>query len=253
MYGIDGHPVVELDSLINWKGYAALKDEIDYGLAQSEWEMGSFGPGVYDKVLHRDLYHIEQSVYADRANPELQGRLVRLSTQNKRRLYLKLKYGLYNPNSSVYLRKPIDHNYFKIEYEDGCRNTENTQFFPGVMSWISTLPMQEVGRVLFFVNEHDCRVEEHSDLKHSKSNRGYIAEHPHRHEFIWIRGSIDGGKSFYVLDELTGNKFYVEGHAAWFNSFDVHGADPSPTMTYSLRVDGRFTNSFRAQILGQLK
>mgnify|MGYP003450975896 CR=1 FL=1 len=253
MYGINDHPVVELDDLIDWEGYVELKDEVDFGLAQAEWEMGSFGPGVYHKDLGRDLYHIEQAVYYGQEDEKIKERLVQLGTQNRRRLYLKLKYGLYNPNSSVYLRKPIGGDYLKIEYEEGCEDTSNTQFFPNLMQWIRRLPMEEVGRVLLFVNEHSCHVQEHSDFKHSRQDRGYKANNPHQYEFIWIRDSLETSKSFYVLDELTGNKFYVEGHAAWFNSFDVHGADPSPNMTYSLRVDGRFTTSFRAQILGQLK
>jgi hypothetical protein len=48
-----------------------------------------------------------------------------------------------------------------------------------------------------------------------------------------------------VLDEATNTKHYIRGQSSWFNSFDIHGADAFPSMTWSLRIDGKFTNEFR--------
>jgi hypothetical protein len=93
-----------------------------------------------------------------------------------------------------------------------------------------------------------CPVVSHSDLKHSRVNKGYVANHPHEYEFIWFRPALEDGKRFFIFDEQTGDKHYVSGHSCWFNSYDVHGADPSPVMNYSLRIDGPFTGEFRSKI-----
>ena len=36
--------------------------------------------------------------------------------------------------------------------------------------------------------------------------------------------------------------------AVWFNDFDHHGVEAAPFFRYSLRVDGVFTDAFRARL-----
>ncbi|HVE53277.1 MAG TPA: hypothetical protein VNB23_07805 [Ramlibacter sp.] len=258
MYGINGQAIVDLDPYVDVAGFNALVEECTLGLARSQWDVGSFGPGVYDKDLTRDLYAIETGVYRPpragrRPHPDaeyLRGAL-RNMTINQRRMYLKLRYGLYNSGHSVYLRQPTDNNYMVLNQPELNRWTANAAQFPGLVAWIKQLPFAGLGRILFFINEHCCPVVEHSDLHSSDVARGYVADRPHTHEFLWIRPSVENAKGFYVLDERDGTKHHVKGNAAWFNSFDVHGADAGPTMTWSLRVDGQFTDAFRNTLLQQ--
>jgi hypothetical protein len=69
---------------------------------------------------------------------------------------------------------------------------------------------------------------------------------PHRDEFVWINPT--GKKKFWLLDPDTNEKTYVKSTAAFFNSLDWHGGDAIPNYTYSLRIDGKFTDQFRQQV-----
>jgi hypothetical protein len=42
---------------------------------------------------------------------------------------------------------------------------------------------------------------------------------------------------------------HVTSHSAWFDTVNqFHGSDPVDGLTFSIRVDGRFTDEFRAKI-----
>ena len=258
MYGINGQAVIDLDPFIDVAGFNALVEECHLGMARSQWEISSFGPGVYDKVLARDLFAIEMGIYQPAgpgrpAHPDADylRTVLKNMTPNQRRTYLKLRYGVYSSGQSVYLRRSLTNDYKLINQPNANKWTACAAHFPNLVGWIKALPFAELGRILFFINEHLCPVVEHSDLHASLKPRGYVANQPHGYEFLWIRPKADSSKSFYVLDESTQERHYVKGSAAWFNSFDVHGADPGPTMTWSLRVDGVFTPALRKALTGR--
>ncbi|HYI42734.1 MAG TPA: hypothetical protein VD768_03835, partial [Sphingomicrobium sp.] len=63
--------------------------------------------------------------------------------------------------------------------------------------------------------------------------------------FVWLRTNRE--KSFYMLDPDNGEKRYIAGHAAWFDTVNqYHGADATGELAWSIRVDGHFTEEFRA-------
>jgi hypothetical protein len=67
------------------------------------------------------------------------------------------------------------------------------------------------------------------------------------HEFIWFRTNLK--KPFYMLNHLTGEKKHVESYSAWFDSVNqYHGCDGCDGLSYSIRVDGKFTDEFKSQI-----
>jgi hypothetical protein len=52
-----------------------------------------------------------------------------------------------------------------------------------------------------------------------------------------------------MFDYHTGAKKYVETYSAWFDSVNqFHGSDPSEGLSFSIRVDGKFTDEFKKQI-----
>jgi hypothetical protein len=66
------------------------------------------------------------------------------------------------------------------------------------------------------------------------------------HEFIWLRTNLD--KPFYMQSE-TGERAYVRSHSAWFDTVNqYHGGDATGRLAFSIRVDGIFSDEFRAQI-----
>lgn len=52
-----------------------------------------------------------------------------------------------------------------------------------------------------------------------------------------------------MLNEQTKEKKYVDGYTAWFDTVNqYHGSDAQEGLTFSIRIDGKFTDEFRAKI-----
>jgi hypothetical protein len=67
------------------------------------------------------------------------------------------------------------------------------------------------------------------------------------HEFVWFR--TNKRKPFYMLNHKTGEKKYVESYSAWFDTVNqFHGTDTVEGLSFSIRVDGIFTDELREKI-----
>jgi hypothetical protein len=67
------------------------------------------------------------------------------------------------------------------------------------------------------------------------------------HEFVWFRPNVK--KKIYMLNHETGSKQYVTSYSAWFDTVNqYHGCEGSDGLTYSIRVDGKFTEEFKERI-----
>jgi hypothetical protein len=67
------------------------------------------------------------------------------------------------------------------------------------------------------------------------------------HEFIWFRTNLN--KPFFMLDPRTGEKRTVRSHSAWFDTVNqYHGGEATGELAFSIRVDGVFSDDFRALI-----
>lgn len=67
-------------------------------------------------------------------------------------------------------------------------------------------------------------------------------------EFIYIRPNLD--RPFYVRDNETLEKFYIDSRVAYWNDQDRHGGDAVLKPTYSVRIEGKFTQEFKNIIYG---
>lgn len=122
----------------------------------------------------------------------------------------------------------------KIEY---WQPTAEAADFAPLMDFVSTLPFKATGRILIIYDDEPREVPAHRD--HLDTD---IC-----HEFIWMRTRKN--KPFYMLNHKTGEKKYVESHSAWFDSVNqFHGVDAFDGFSFSIRVDGVFTDEFRRQI-----
>lgn len=102
------------------------------------------------------------------------------------------------------------------------------------MDFIATLPFAATARILIIYDPEGRAVTAHRD--HDSIQLC--------HEFIWLR--TNRAKPFFVLDPETARKRYIAGHAAWFDTVNqFHGADATGELSWSIRVDGRFTDEFR--------
>ena len=138
----------------------------------------------------------------------------------------------------VYLsRSERDENYYDLDRTELWRPSEEADEFSELMDFIATLPFKATGRMLIMYDESGRAVSAHRD--HDSAELC--------HEFIWLRTNFD--KPFYMLNPETEEKLYVTSHSAWFDSVNqFHGADASGGLSFSIRVDGVFSDDFRNRI-----
>ncbi len=128
-------------------------------------------------------------------------------------------------------------SYFDLDRTEVWTPTEAASEFTLLMDFIATLPFEATGRMIVMYDNEPREVPPHRD--HTETER--------LHEFIWMRTNKD--KPFYMLNCDTGEKEYLEGYSAWFDSVNqFHGSEPTDRLAFSIRVDGRFTEEFRKRI-----
>ena len=128
-------------------------------------------------------------------------------------------------------------SYFDLDKTELWHPTVHANEFALLMDFIKTLPFAATGRMLIMYDTAARQVPAHRDH----------IEIDLCHEFLWFRSNLK--KPFYLLNQKTGEKKYVEGHTAWFDSVNqYHGSDACEGLSFSIRVDGKFTDEFRNSI-----
>ena len=128
-------------------------------------------------------------------------------------------------------------SYFDLDRTDLWEPTEEAGEFSLLMDFIATLPFAKTGRMLIIYDDSGRAVSAHRDH----------TSHDVCHEFVWFRTNLD--KPFYMLNPETDEKQYVESYSAWFDTVNqFHGADSRDGLSFSIRVDGVFTDEFRKRI-----
>ncbi len=129
------------------------------------------------------------------------------------------------------------YDYLDLDRPGLWRPTPAAEEFSALVDFIATLPFESTGRVLIIYDNSATPVPAHRD--HTSADVC--------HEFVWFRTSLE--KPFYVLNGRTEERRYVESYSAWFDTVNqFHGSDPADTLTFSIRVDGRFGRDFRRRI-----
>jgi hypothetical protein len=138
----------------------------------------------------------------------------------------------------VYLaQSQREQDYYDLDRTELWHSTEDAEVFAELTAFIRTLPFASTGRIIIMYDDSGRAVSAHRD--HDSPELC--------HEFIWFRTNMD--KPFYMLDPDSGEKLYVRSHSAWFDTVNqFHGADASGGLSFSIRVDGRFSDEFRRQI-----
>lgn len=167
----------------------------------------------------------------------------RLAVQNDYKFYT----GPYRLKSSapdrpgtrmIYLaQSKLPDSYFDLDKTELWERTEEATEFALLTEFIRTLPFKATGRILIMYDDVNRDVPAHRD--HTDPD---IC-----HEFIWFRTNLN--KPFYMLNPETNRKRYVESYSAWFDAVNqFHGSDAREGLSFSIRVDGRFTDEFRKRI-----
>jgi hypothetical protein len=128
-------------------------------------------------------------------------------------------------------------NYYDLDRTELWHPTEAAEEFSELMDFVATLPFAATGRIFIMYDAAPTSVPAHQD--HLDPNVC--------HEFVWFRTSLE--KPLYMLNPQTGEKLYVSSYSVWFDTVNqFHGCDPRDGLTFSVRVDGRFTEEFRRLI-----
>ena len=134
-------------------------------------------------------------------------------------------------------RKTAHSRYFDLDKADLWTISDEAREFPLLMDFIATLPFKSTARMMIMYDSGGHVVTPHRD--HAATDVC--------HEFLWFRTNL--AKPFYLLNPKTGEKRYVQSHSAWFDSVNqFHGADACDGLSFSIRVDGSFTDEFRKRI-----
>lgn len=128
-------------------------------------------------------------------------------------------------------------NYYDLDRTEIWEPAPEAAEFEPLMDFIATLPFAATGRMLIMYDPYGRAVSAHKD--HDSIDLC--------HEFIWLRTNLK--KPFYMLDPNSGERDYVSGYAAWFDTVNqFHGADAADGLSFSIRVDGVFSDEFRSRI-----
>lgn len=124
-----------------------------------------------------------------------------------------------------------------VDSTDLWHLTDKARDYPELMEFIRTLPFERTGRMLIIYDNVGNEVPAHRDhMEPDVCN-----------EFIWFRTNLR--KPFYMLNAVTGEKKYVDSYSCWFDAVNqYHGTDACPGLSFSIRVDGIFTDGFRRSI-----
>jgi hypothetical protein len=138
----------------------------------------------------------------------------------------------------VYLsRSRAPDDYYHLDDPTLWEPSEDAAEFAPLMEFIATLPFKTTGRMIIMYDDSGRRVPAHRD-----HDSGDLC-----HEFVWFRTNF--AKPFFMLAPTTGEKEYVQSHAAWFDTVNqFHGADAAGGLSFSIRVDGQFSDAFRRLI-----
>jgi hypothetical protein len=247
MRGIGNKPFVDCQEHIDMQALKDMNLEICLGIAKSDIKAGVYGPGVQESERYGN-FMLMKSKLARENDEEIGWNKMNHNQQN---IFAKMYFHLYNPSTTVYLREPKKTfdpivAYRRKAYDEPFEWTNNVKHFPTLKPWLDNLigtVFKEYGRIIFFLHEHDCKLPLHRD--------GLI-QYDHKNEFLWLNPT--GIKKFYVYDEATQERHDVNSPAIFFNDLDMHGGDTNECMTWSLRIDGMFTDEFRQRIgISELK
>jgi hypothetical protein len=138
----------------------------------------------------------------------------------------------------IYLsQSKLTDSYYDLDRTELWEPTPAAEEFSELLDFIAALPFEATGRMLIMYDNAPRPVTPHRDHD--------VVEVCH--EFVWFRTNLT--KPFYMLNHRTGERQYVASYSAWFDTVNqYHGSDPCDGLSFSVRVDGRFTDEFRRLI-----
>lgn len=247
--GINSKPFIDLEPFLDMESFCNLHYKICSGLVKSQKKEGNIvRPGGFNNAYTYDFKPTFEAVDEYFSLPEdheirqVGKQLGEWKNRDQFVLYLKLALGAYDPYQFVFLKTEAGGWDTRFEEKDW---TPDAEHFPELVTWIENLRgdvFKHLGRIIFFKAEHDVKTSLHRDLIYPKETDFFN----HRHEFIHLRTRLD--RDFYIWDQENDIKYTADSKAIFFNDQDWHNGGIANVQTYSLRIDGEFTDEFRKKI-----
>lgn len=243
-----GLPYLDTDSFIDIEKLKSLHGDIIYGICVSNTQPSCYS-NLYDPINFEDaLSTYKKLISLDKNDPRvLAYDRIKTTITNKsfnteelltaQRYFLHMTFGSYSGGFSVHILK--EDKYQNKNLQRHCKPTGNAKHFPSLLQFIYSLPFSEIGRLQLFVNYPGAQTPIHSDNPVGTKTR-------HCNDMLWLRTNYD--KKLFILDPKIGTKYYITSHSAFFNEQAWHGTEPSNKMVFSIRVDGVFTQDFKAKL-----
>ena len=228
---------IDLEKHIDLTEWDNLKPEICRGIATAKdlaWDgihftYGEICPGAQG-ITVTPLWHMVKS-WKDLPEDDAFKIAGKDLNHNQLTDYLKYSVGAYD----FYRIYPVIGEYNVLG--------ECSKHFPGLIKWIHSLVDSGVFQSLYQVNiitvDSGGIPWEHRDPP-SESPSSTLSE------FVHIKTDCD--RPFYIVDPATGDRVFMNTRAAWWNETVWHGGLPIQRPTYTLRINGTFTDEFRTRI-----
>lgn len=238
---VNKRPIFPMDNAVDTSCFAELDMEICLGLAKaketfltngSDYTRGDATPDLYDHRF-KDVTIAASELRAD------ERAVFETLTYAEKQRYLKYAKGAYHPWSVCYTFLTSDSWNDKMNSAGKVLKQEARELFPKTIDWCYRLPQfREIGRIAIFGVDPRQHVTCHRDLEPSKW--------PTNNELLMV--CPRGDKKFFVYDPLLKEKIFPETRCYIFSDLNFHGVEPSPRFTYSLRIDGKYTDEFAREI-----
>jgi hypothetical protein len=263
LWGLFGHPYLDLGGILDLSGLDAVDAEIARGLAQVEcrytggtlkW-MGVVAPWAMDDA-YLDAMHVlerlpddELAVFwslgedperfraEDRAAYRYGDETEHPFTREQER-WLSIRHGAYFPWKACYHLLENDRWEDKHSGAGKAFGDEAREVFPETVKLLQSLPFAEIGRAVIFGLEPNDHAPLHRDTEPGRA--------------LAVAQSISlcprGNKRFFLQNHPDDEPLVVDARAYWFNDMDYHGVLADPFFRYSIRVDGVFAPDFVAAL-----
>lgn len=241
MYTVNGVPYFRLDSLLSDSDAKILDREISWGLtlaAETSHSEGSeFSRGDAELSLY-DHQFKDCGFAKDELTPEEAERFQTLSFPQRAR-YLKIAKKAYLPWATCYSLTNITSWVRKMETQGKVFTEESKRLFPNLIDWAQSLPVfKGIGRIEILGMDPCQHATCHRDTD--------PAVWKQKDQLLML--SPRGDKRFYIFDEVKKEKIYANSKLFTFDDLAYHGVDSSPYFTYSVRIDGPFTEEYDRKI-----
>lgn len=241
MYTVNGSPYFRLDSLLSESDAKTLDEEISWGLTLAEEvspsEGSEFSRGDADLSLYDHRFK-DCEFAKNELTPDEREKFRTLSFL-KRSRYLKFGKKAYFPWGTSYSLIDKSSWVAKMETHDKVFTEEAKRLFPKLIDWAQSLPVfKGIGRISILGVDACQHATCHRDTDPSfwKSKDQLLMLSPR------------GDKLFYIFDEVKKEKIFTNSKLFTFDDLAYHGVDPSPYFTYSVRIDGPFTEEYDRKI-----